>query len=105
MCDPETRYDDEVSLNEAKARDLKDLILSISAALRKSENETDYASTVRLVLDEYPNNVVIEILKKISTSAFSPGLSVTFWNEKLRTGVSGKEEYLKILSAIREYSR
>lgn len=105
MCDPEIRYDKDVPLNEAQARDLRDLILSVCAAMRKSEGKTDFASTVKVLLDEYHDDEVVDILKKISDGQFSLGLQLTFWNEKLRTGVESKEEYQAILSAVREYER
>lgn len=105
MCDPEVRYDEGVPLTEAQARDLRDLLLSSCAALRKSEGVTDFTETVKIMLDEYENDEVIDALKKISHGKFSIGLMLTFWNEKMRTGVNGKEEYQEILKAIRNYER
>lgn len=105
MCDPEVRYDEDVPLPEAQARDLRDLILSCCAALRKSEGRSDYAETVKLILDSYSKEEVIEVLRTISDGKFSLGLTLTFWNEKLRTGVESKKEYIAILEAIRSYKR
>ncbi|MEK7105110.1 MAG: hypothetical protein AAB865_00260 [Patescibacteria group bacterium] len=105
MCDPEVRYDEDVPLSEAQGRDLRDLILSTCAALRKSEQTKDFASVVKLLLDAYPDETVIDALKKSSGESFSLGLQLTFWNEKLRTGVESKKEYQAILQAVRDYQR
>jgi len=105
MCDPEVRYDEDVPLKEAQARDLKDLLLSSCTALRKSEGAVDIKGTVHAMLDGYKDDKVLKELRKICKIEFSLGLAVTFWNEKLRTGVESREEYNAILTAAREYKR
>ncbi len=105
MCDPEVRYDASVPLPEAQARDLMDIVLSSCAALRKSEGKADYASTVKLMLDTYADQNIIAVLQGLSDAPFTFSQGLSFWNEKLRTGVKDRAEYDAIRQAISSYSR
>lgn len=105
MCDPEIRFDDDVPLPDAQARDLLDIVLSSCAAMRKSEGTRTYNETVKLLLDNYSNDNVIAILQGQCDVPFTITQHLSFWNEKLRTGIESKKEYDAVVTAIRTYRR
>lgn len=103
MCDPEIRYDEDVPLAEAQARDLQDIVLSSCAAMRQSEGQVDYTATVKLMLDSYADKNIISVLQGLCDAPFSLAQRLSFWNEKLRTGVKDREEYDAIRLAVGSY--
>ena len=61
ICDPEVRFDEDMPLKEAMARDLKDICLSIGSALATAEG-LDVETVVQGLLDRYGDReVVIEL--------------------------------------------
>lgn len=102
MCDFEVAYDEDVPLAEAKARDLKDMCMSIGAALEAAHGQ-DVATTVKGLLDRYGDAEVIDELKKLATARRSPLQSLAFFYEKARTGTTGKKQYDAVRAAIAAY--
>jgi tRNA A-37 threonylcarbamoyl transferase component Bud32 len=105
IVDPEVSYGKNVPLEEQKARDLHDLLRSISGALNKSEGVTDesYNSVVKQLLDSYQDQKVITKLKEIS--AKKPSLVAKIYApfyEPARLGISMKEAK-KVDQAITSY--
>ena len=66
ICDPEVSYDEDVSLTEQKARDLVDLIISISATM-KQKNGVDYPDAVQRIIDRYGDVEVLSELSKLAS--------------------------------------
>lgn len=64
IVDPETQYDCGVPRIERRARDLRDILVSISGALRASEGITDYKPIVRRLLLAYPDREILKEIKK-----------------------------------------
>lgn len=102
VCDPEVRYDEDVPLPEAKARDLRDLCLSVAGALEQAHGQ-NVATTVRGILDRYGDAEVIAELKKAAAERRGFISNLFFAYEKERTGVKGKKQYDAILKAIASY--
>jgi hypothetical protein len=100
---PETRYDKDVPVLEAKARDLRDFIHSAVSALRKSEGDAVDIPEIakRLVVSHPDENVRSEIIRLCQEK--------TPWFQKLirpihefpRLGTSGKD-YEAVLEAIKD---
>ncbi|WKZ28970.1 MAG: hypothetical protein QY323_05615 [Patescibacteria group bacterium] len=103
VCDPEVRFDKDVPLNEAKARDLKDLCLSVAAALEHAHGESDYGRTAKAILGRYNDPVVLGELKKLASKKRGVLGTIFFGYEQARTGTKSKKQYDEILKAIREY--
>lgn len=103
IVDPETQYDNRVSKEEQRARDLKDLLLSISGAIQASEKITDYRPVVKQLLDRYPDREIIEELKNLVAQrpTFIQKIFRGFY-ETARLGINQKE-YQKVTAAILEY--
>jgi tRNA A-37 threonylcarbamoyl transferase component Bud32 len=103
ICDPEIRYDKDVSETEAMARDLKDLIISISGALSRAEGVEDLKPVVTRLLDRYGDEEVIAELKKLASQKRTAMQNLVFGYEQVRSGASSKKEYDAVLAHIREY--
>jgi hypothetical protein len=103
ICDPEVRFDDDVSLPEAKARDLKDLCLSVSGALAHGEGAEDPAPIVTSLLDRYGDRETIIELINVANQKRTLLQHLTFGYELVRSGAKGKEHYNAVLEAIRNY--
>lgn len=101
ICDPETSYDANVPLNEQKARDLSDLIISIAASLHKYG--VDYGLSVSRVLDGYKDKEVIKELQSLVMK--KPGLlqKLFFGYTKARLGLKDKAQWQDIKDAIAKY--
>ena len=102
MCDFEVAYDEDVPLAEAKARDLKDMCISISAALEKAHGQ-DIGATVTNLLDHYDDPAVINELKKLASKKRGVLKNLFFGYEQARTGAKSKKQYDAISKAIEEY--
>jgi len=103
ICDPEVRYDPGVTLEEAKARDLKDLCVSVAGALERAHG-ADVGKTVARLLSRYGDRDTVIALQELAGKKRGLVANLTFGYEQARTGVSGKKQYDKILAAIREYN-
>ena len=102
IVDPETQYDKGVPLKEQKARDLRDMIMSICGALRSSEGESavDYGVVTQRLMSQYSDKSVIEELKTLV--AKKPTFIQKMFRgayESARLGISAKE-YEKVAAAI-----
>ena len=100
IVDPETEYSGDVSFEEQKARDVRDLLLSLSGALHKAEGVVDYAPSIRRFLASYPEKAVVLELKKLV--AEKPTLLqrvIRSTYEVARLGIS-PQEYQKVCEAI-----
>jgi len=103
VCDPEVRYDEDVPLAEAKARDLKDLCLSVAAALEHAHGEKDYGRTVGTILERYEDPEVLGELKKLASQKRGFLKNLVFGYEQVRTGTKSKKQYDAILATIAAY--
>ena len=103
VCDPEVRYDDDMPLAEAKARDLKDMCLSVAAALEHAHGVTDYGRAVGAILDRYDDPEVLGELKKLASQKRGFLKNLVFGYEQVRTGTKNKKQYDAILAAISAY--
>lgn len=101
ICDPETSYDSDVPINEQKARDLSDLIISIAASLHKYG--VDYELSASRVLDGYKDKEVIKELQSLVMK--KPGLlqKLFFGYTKARLGLKDKAQWQDIKDAIAKY--
>lgn len=102
LREPELRYDDDVPLTEAKARDLRDLCVSVAGAMAQAEDQ-DPDVSVSAILGRYGDPDVIAELKKLAVKKRGLLQNLTFGYEKERTGVTGKKQYDAILKAIAAY--
>lgn len=102
MCDFEVVYDEDVLPAEAKARDLKDMCVSISSAL-EAAHEQDPAVTVRNLLDRYGDPEVIAELKKLVSKKRGLLQNLFFGYEQARTGAKSKKQYDAVQAAIAAY--
>jgi len=105
ICDPEVRYNDDVSLPEAKARDLRDLLVSVSGALSRAHDLQDPTSVVKKILDRYPDSTVIVELQKLAAKERTFLQNLTFGYEQVRSGTPSKAAYDQVLKVVREYQR
>lgn len=103
ICDPEIRYHNSVSNTEARARDLKDLILSVCGAIKKGENDEDYPKTVHRMLSRYKNDEVLDSLQGLAGQKRGLLQKLVFGYEQVRTGTESKEQYESILDAIKNF--
>lgn len=103
VCDPEVRYDEDVPLAEAKARDLKDMCLSVAAALEHAHGVTDYGRAVGAILGRYDDAEVIGELKRLASTKRGFLQNLVFGYEQVRTGTKSKKQYDAILAAIAAY--
>jgi len=103
ICDPEVRYDESVPEVEAKARDLKDIIISVCAAMKKGEGVEGYQETVSRMLAKYGDSEVTASLKTLAAKKRGILQNLVFGYEQARTGVESKEQYDEILAAMRDY--
>lgn len=99
MCDFEIKYKDAVSDIEAQARDLKDMCMSVAAALNEAHQQ-DVTEVVHRMLRQYRNTEVVEELKRVAAKRRGILQNIAFGYEQARTGVSGKKQYDEIRQAI-----
>ncbi len=102
IVDPETRFNENVPLNEQQAHDVADFIHSLVSGLRRSEKNIDIKAIIDRVIDRYPNKNVLAELPKIAKKKSK-------WYRKLlrpihelpRLGQNGKD-YEAVLKILRE---
>jgi len=99
ICDPEVSYDEDVSLTEQKARDLVDLIISISATM-KQKNGVDYPDAVQRIIDRYGDVEVLSELSKLASKKPSFINKLFFGYTKERLGVKDYDEHEEIRGQI-----
>ena len=104
ICDPEVKFYDSVSLDEAKAQDLKDLCISISGALAQAHGQEDPSLIVNAILERYPDKSVLRALQKLASKKRTFLQNLTFGYEQVRTGTPSKAHYDSVLKAIRDGS-
>lgn len=102
LCDFEVVYDEGVPFAEAKARDVKDMCVSISSALEAAHGQ-DPAVTVKNLLDRYRDPEVIGELKKLASKKRDLLKNLFFGYEQARTGAKDKKQYDAIHAAIAAY--
>jgi tRNA A-37 threonylcarbamoyl transferase component Bud32 len=103
LCDWEVRYDEsKVSFKEACARDLKDLCMSISSALTRSEG-METASVVQRLLDQYGDVETVVELQNLVHQKFTLLQRLVLPYELARSRAEKAEQYEAVLEAIREY--
>ncbi len=102
MCDFEVVYNKKISPAEAKARDLKDMCISIGAALEGAHGQ-DVGETVRIVLDRYNDPEVIAEIKKLASRKRGFFKNLVFGYEQARTGAKSKKQYDAVHAAIIAY--
>ncbi len=103
ICDPESKFNDDVSLAEQYARDLLAFIVSAAGAMYK--HSVDYAVVVERVMSAY-GETSPEVLKHLSAVARKkPGLlqRIFFGGIKPYLGVENIQEYRAIKQAVVEY--
>lgn len=98
ICDPEVTYDEGMPLPEQKARDLYDLIFSISAVLDKYN--VDYQVSVQRVLLGYGDQEVIAELKKLASKKPKLLEKIFFGYTQARLGLKNKKQWQDIRTAI-----
>lgn len=101
VCDPETSYDKDVPIEEQKARDLLDFIISTAAALEKSGVE--YAVSASRVLDKYGDKEIIAELKKLVSKKPRLVEKIFFGYTKARLGLKDKKQWQYIKETIANY--
>lgn len=82
-----------------------DIMLSSCAGMQKAEGDLDYDDIVKQLLDSYPEQNIISVLQGMYDAPFTIAQRLTFWNEKLRTGIQSKAEYDSVVTAIKNYRR
>lgn len=100
ICDPEIRYDEGMDPDEAKARDIKDIVISVCGALERTETETDFGSVVRRLLDNYKDSPVLQKLREIASRKRSFFQNIFFQYELVRSGAGSKKLYDTVLQHI-----
>ncbi len=103
ICDPEVVYNKDVETDEAKARDLKDLIHSVCGALARSEKMEDLEGVVKRLMDRYQDQSVIDRLQELSRKKRTVLQKLTFGYEKVRSGATDQAEYIRVIKAISQY--
>ncbi|OGH59345.1 MAG: hypothetical protein A2725_00750 [Candidatus Magasanikbacteria bacterium RIFCSPHIGHO2_01_FULL_33_34] len=101
ICDPEVSYNEDVPLNEQKARDLVDLIISISATM-KQKNGVDYPEIVQRIIERYGDAEVLSELNKLASKKPSVINKLFFGYTKERLGVKDYKEHEGIRNQIVE---
>lgn len=104
IVDPETQYDKDVPEAEQKARDLRDIIMSICGALHKSEPKDvgNYQAVVKRLMGQYSDKSVLQETKKLA--AQKPTFIQSIFrvlHDSARLGIS-PAEYKKVSEAILE---
>lgn len=88
---------------EQKARDLRDAVYSIAGALHTSEGVDDYTELVKGLLDQYPDQAVIQNLKQVVSKPLNLVQKFfTLIHETVRLGVN-MSEMKKLAQAIAAY--
>lgn len=104
ICDPETAYDLDVSLDEQKARDLYDLIRS-SSGVMKNRHDIPYEDLVSTILDEYDNEVVILELQSLCERNTAVLEKIFFGYTKARLHLDSVKQMEEIKKAVAGYKR
>ena len=102
ICDPEIRYDEDMPVEEAKARDLRDLVLSVCATLAKA-HQTDPEQVVGPLLDRYKDGRVIDELKTLLKEKRSLLMKLTMGYELVRTGHPNAKAYDRVIETMRAH--
>jgi len=109
IVDPETRYKKGVPIAEQKARDLRDILMSVCGALHHSESDDNksvvYKTIVSSLLDNYSDASVIGELQRVVSK--KPTFIQKIFRgsyESARLGIS-VPEYKKVAEAIKSYRR
>ncbi len=105
IVDPETQYYKDVPIVEQKARDIKDVVMSVCGALKYSEKINDYKPVVDRLLFQYADKEVVEELKKViskKTTRIEKFVMFLYGVARLRINMV---EYQKVTDAILAYSR
>lgn len=102
ICDPEVRFDEDMPLKEAMARDLKDICLSIGSALATAEG-LDVETVVQGLLDRYGDREVVIELQNLAHQKSTLLQRLTKGYELVRSGAGTTQRYDTILGAIRDY--
>lgn len=102
ICDPEIRFDEDMPLKEAMARDLKDLCLSIGSALATAE-KMDVETVVQSLLDRYGDREAVIELQNLAHQKNTLLQRITKGYELVRSGAGTTKRYDAILGAIRDY--
>jgi len=100
ICDPETQYDAHVSLTEQKARDLKDIIMSICGSLAKSEHFDDFGKIIEIVENAYGDPEVFHYLRTQLTVPMTMSEKVFYAYTGARLGIS-RSDFKKVLSILK----
>lgn len=102
--DPETQYDKDVPAAEQRARDIRDVVMSICGALKYSEKIDDYKPVVDRLLSQYADKGVVEELKRV-VSVKPTGIKKLMRGsyEAARLGIN-PAEYQKVADAILAYN-
>jgi tRNA A-37 threonylcarbamoyl transferase component Bud32 len=100
IVDPEVRYNKDVPLTEQKARDLRDLTMSIVSALRQSKEEFDVRTVVERVVGRHPDAAVRAELRQLAQKkpSFIRKLLRPI-HELPRLGIKGSD-YDKVVEAM-----
>ncbi len=100
IVDPETQYDKGVPVQEQKARDIRDIIMSICGHLKYSEKIDDYEPVVDRLLSQYADKGVVEELKKVvSMKPTRINKVMRGIYETVRLGIN-PTEYQKVVDVI-----
>ena len=102
IVDPETTYDADVPDAEQRARDLRDILMSIAGALRTSEGVEDFRPVVSRLVGAYKDPEVIQALK--SLAAEKPSILQKIMRaayETARLGIK-PDDYQKVMDAVLE---
>lgn len=102
FVDPETTYEG-IPEGEQRARDVRNLITSISGALVRGEQYRDFQAVAQLVLEGYGDDS--ELLEELDRLCAKPlgwrqRLTFEFWG-KFRIGATDAKEFEEVRTAIR----
>jgi tRNA A-37 threonylcarbamoyl transferase component Bud32 len=99
ICDPEVEYFASVAPLEARARDLRDLTLSVAAVLKQTD-DVSYAITASRLMSAYGDREVATELHRLAVRPRRWWQKLAVGYEMARTGAKSGREYDDILAAI-----
>jgi len=107
ICDPETVYNGNISINEQKAYDLLECITSFSSVMNEF-HQIPYVETINTILNTYmlstqDNEGVIFELKKIAEKKFTFVNKLGFAYLKVHLSLQGKSQLMEIRKKIIDF--
>lgn len=103
LIDPETTYEG-IDVEEQKAMDLRNLIVSSCGALARAEGFTDFSQVISKIVEGYGDPNIYESLLEVCERPMS-WRQRFFFNifTKFRVGASDLDEFERVRAAIVEY--